>query len=372
MFSQFPSGSSDPAFDPTLTARLEQAVIRALLGEWKNFNLTFFKGAMNPPTLELSPMRGDLGRWESATRTLRIARFLPVDHPWGVVLEVLKHEMAHQYVHEVLGETDECAHGQAFQKLCDKLGIDGTARGIPRSGQASDGEARIIERVAKLLALAESPNRHEAEAAMAAAQKLMLRYNIDQSAASRDRTYGFRHLGKPTGRVSESERLLAMILGSHFFVEVIWVPVYRPLEGKRGTVLEVCGTEANLDMAEYAHTFLTQTGDRLWGEHKQHTGIRSNKERRVFLAGVMSGFSEKLGQQAREHQQQGLVWVKDADLTGFLRKRHPRIRHVRVMGNPRTDAYAKGKQAGKTIVIHRPVQQGASACETRMLGPGRN
>ena len=37
--------------------------------------------------------------------------------------------------------------------------------------------------------------------------------------------------------------LLGAILGKHFFVEVIWVPVYRPLEQKRGSVLEVCGTQ---------------------------------------------------------------------------------------------------------------------------------
>ena len=58
--------------------------------------------------------------------------------------------------------------------------------------------------------------------------------------------------------------MVAMILGMHFFVEGIWIPVYRPLEAKRGSVLEICGSSANLAIAEYVHGFLHQTADRLW------------------------------------------------------------------------------------------------------------
>lgn len=46
-----------------------------------------------------------------------------------------------------------------------------------------DGEEdRVVQRIRKLMALAEiaeSPNQHEAEAAATAACKLMLRFNID-------------------------------------------------------------------------------------------------------------------------------------------------------------------------------------------------
>ena len=54
--------------------------------------------------------------------------------------------------------------------------------------------------------------------------------------------------------------ILAGILSDHFFVEVIWVPVWRPLDGKRGSVLEVCGSPANLELAEYVHAFVNHTG----------------------------------------------------------------------------------------------------------------
>jgi hypothetical protein len=195
---------------------------------------------------------------------------------------------------------------------------------------------------------------------MNAAQRLMLKHNLESVSDRRRSGYGFRHLGKPTGRVTEAERLLGTILGKHFFVEVIWVPVYRTAEGKRGSVLEVCGTPANLEMAAYVHAFLTHAADHLWREHKRARRIRGDRDRRTFLAGVMVGFLEKLNAQRTEHQQQGLVWVGDADLDDFYRKRHPRIVHVRHAGNRRTAAHHEGREAGRRIVLHKPVQGGPS------------
>jgi predicted SprT family Zn-dependent metalloprotease len=356
-----------PAEDPApaaeharLSADLEAALVRELRLSYNDVNAAFFRRKLKPAAIELSDVASRLGRWVADHRTIEISRILVLGQSWGVVVEVLKHEMAHQFVYEVLGATAETAHGPAFQKLCTELGIDASASGMPASAERGGEEARVLERIARLLALAESANVNEAQAAMNAAQRLMLKYNLENAAAKTPRAYGFRHLGKPTGRVSESERLLGAILGKHFFVEVIWVPVYRPAEGKRGSVLEVCGTPANLEMAAYVHAFLTHTADHLWREHQQAKRIRGNRDRRTYLAGVMSGFMEKLNQQRTAHKEEGLVWVKDADLDGFYRRRHPHIHHVRLAGMQRTEAHAEGQAAGRKIVLHRPVQGGPS------------
>jgi hypothetical protein len=278
--------------------------------------------------------------------------------------------MAHQYVHEVLGEHAETPHGPAFRSTCARLGIDAAATGMPSRG-GTDGDpatARVVERIARLLALAESSNRHEAENAAVAAQRLMLKHNLDVRHDRAARSYSHRHLGAPTGRVGEAERILAMVLGKHFFVEVIWVPVYRPLEAKRGSVLEICGSPANLEIAEYVHAFLLHTAERLWEEHKRALGIAGNRDRRTYLAGVMSGFADKLARQKQKHKEEGLVWVRDADLGGFLRARHPHIRHVRHAGARRNEAFSQGQQAGRNIVLHRGVQ-GSTTNRGRLLGP---
>ena len=352
--------------DATLTATLEAALVRELRATWRQLNDAYFRGGLAVPTLELVALRATLGRWVPDTRTIEISLPLVVEKPWGVVVEVLKHEMAHQYVHEILGEKSETPHGPAFRDACARLGVDARASGLPSSGAAADpaerdvGDDRTLTRISRLLALAESPNRHEAEAAMAAAQRLMLKHNLEAVRTHAARAYGFAHLGRPTGRVGEHERLVAMILGKHFFVEAIWVPVYRAREGKRGSLLEICGTYANLSIAEYAHGFLHGTAERLWTDHKRAQGL-TERERRTFLAGVMAGFADKLARQEATSRADGLVWVKDGDLGGYLRRRHPHVRHVRHAGQRRNDTWAHGREAGRKIVLHRPVTTGAAS-----------
>ncbi len=351
----------DPSEVAHLGAELEAALVRELQRAYYAINATFFRGMLRPPAFELTTNRSYLGRWCSDTRTIQIGRSVAIGQPWTVVLEVLKHEMAHQHVHELLGQPDD-VHGPAFRQVCDQLGIDARASGLPRaqSLRENGAEARVLSRVGHLLALADSPNEHEAQAAMKAAQRLMLRYNIDEAAArSERREYGFRQLGRVTGRVSEWERLLASLLNDHFFVQVIWVTAYVPQTGKRGSVLEVCGTEANLEMAAYVHSFMSHTAEQLWAAHRREHRIRSNRDRQTFLAGVMVGFHKRLDDERARQAGEGLVWAGDDDLRGYLRQRHPHIRRIRREGNRRTDARERGKQAGRSIVLRKPVRAAA-------------
>ena len=142
----------------------ERALLNALVHSWNTLNGTLFRGALRPPVLTLVDGRR-LGFWQRDTRTLALGRGLVADASWPVVVEVLKHEMAHQYVDEVLGITDETPHGPAFRQVCERIGADPRAAGRP----AADEEPAAIRKVRKLLALAQSANRNEAEAAARAA-----------------------------------------------------------------------------------------------------------------------------------------------------------------------------------------------------------
>ena len=262
---------NDDDAGPALSAALEAALLRELVRAWREVNATYFKNALQPPQLVLARGRARLGQWIRDARVIELSRPLVLTQPWASVIEVLKHEMAHQYVHEVLGRTDETAHGPAFRSTCERMGIDAAASGMPKAPRddAYDPRRAWWSDIARLLALAESPNEHEAQAAMSAAQRLMLKHNIEAASDPERRNYTTAHLGRASGRVTEAERILGGLLGKHFFVEVIWVPVYRPLDGKRGSVLEASGTRANVAMAEYVHGFLTHTGESLWSTHKR-------------------------------------------------------------------------------------------------------
>lgn len=355
--------------EPFLSLELEKALLQELREQWKLLASAYFKGALKLPQIELVPSRARLGRWVPATRTIELSRPLVLEKPWGVVVEVLKHEMAHQYVCEILDEQTETPHGPRFRAVCERLGIDGTATGLPAEGAPASEQRKVGDRIARLLALAESPNVHEAEAAMAAAQRLLLKHNIELRDARTAQGYVWKHLGEPTGRTTEAERVLSLLLDKHFFVEAIWIPVYRPREGKRGSILEICGTDENVEIAEYVHGYLLTTAARLWREHKQNHGIRGDRDRRTFLAGVMTGMSDKLAAEAKKSQEAGLVWVADGDLSRYFRRRHPHVRHIRYAGQRRSEAYNHGREAGREIVIHKGIREPAT--QRGLLLPGR-
>lgn len=360
-----------------LHAETEAALTRELLRTFHTLNYGHFRGVLRAPTLKLDTTERRLGQWHPETRTLSLSHTLVLERSWGEVVEVLKHEMAHQYVTEVLGKRDETPHGPSFRAVCERLGIDATAAGAPQppASSASDAPeddiARKLKRIARLLALAESQNVNEAEAAMREAQRLMLKHNIDAAVSAHARRYAYRHLGPVRRRVDESQRILAMLLGRHFFVEAIWVPSYDARADVRGTVLEICGTPENLEMAAYVHDFLHRTAERLWQEHKRQSGTRSDRDRRTYLSGVMLGFGERLARDAEHQQAEGLIWLGDLDLGRFFRQRHPHVRRIQQKGQPRTAARAEGKKAGRQIVLHRPIESGPSAPGAPRLLPGR-
>ncbi|MBI5515523.1 MAG: DUF2786 domain-containing protein [Deltaproteobacteria bacterium] len=351
-----------------LTAALEALTLRELSRAWVDYNRDLFAGCLRPPTLNLSDTRGRLGQWARDTRTLELSREAVLTLGWGVVLELLKHEMAHQYTDEVLGAREETAHGETFQRVCEARGIDGRAKGTPEAG-ATDGSAAVLERIRKLLALARSPNEHEAQSAMDAARRLMLKHNLEQVSLGERRDHHFRHLGAPSGRVEAHLKFLAVILHRHFFVETIWVPVWRPREGLRGTVLEVCGTRDNLELAAYVYSFLTHTAEALWTVHKRARGIARDRDRRSFLSGVMQGFLEKLDGERRGDHARGLLWLGDPALNLYLRQRYPRIRTVQTGSRVAPEAFGHGKEAGKNLVLHRAME-GSAQHRGNLLGPG--
>ncbi len=355
-----------------LSAELLVQALRQVRQTYREFNLSLFSGKLQLPQFEWSESGRQWGAWTQASRSLSLSPRL-IGRGWGELMEVLKHEMAHQYVAEVLGQPlAEGPHGPAFREVCRERGIDARASGDPDApvGGTADAEQKeaVLTRIEHLLALAKSENQHEAENAMSQARRLMLKYNLEQGVRASE--YTFRHVGTPTGRRLAWQRVLANVLSEHFFVEVIIVPVYRPHEGKRGSVLELCGSKANLEIAGYAHDFLEQTAFALWKRHKKTQGIRLDRDKQSFLYGVMSGFASKLAADAVRNQEEGLVWLGDPRLAEYFRARHPYMRQVSGRGRLREGAFSAGHAAGERIVLHRGVEAGSTGGAPRLLGSG--
>ena len=340
-----------------LTAQLEAELMRELGRCYDRTNWTHFRERLKKPVLVLADAGTRLGQWVRATRTLELQRTLVLTKPWPDVLAVLEHEMAHQYVDEVLQVRDETAHGDTFRRICDERGIDGRAAGAPIVRDGTDPGERTLERIRKLLALAGSSNQHEAEGAMKRAHELMLRHNLEQLPVVHE--FEVRHLGEPRRRANAVEAEVLGLLSELFFVEVIAIPVYLPHTATRGRVYEIAGTLANVEMASHVHAFLLATCERLWRENRADARVRSGRDRISYQTGVIRGFRDKLLAERVELRGVGLVWRGDKRLEDFYHRRNPRIvtrrRSLRVGG-----AHHAGREAGRTVVLHKPVTNGPS------------
>lgn len=365
-----PAPPPEPAPEPpppaALSAELEAALLRELVRVYAWENHARFGNRLKAPMLVLADTTTRLGQWIRAGRRLELSRPMLIARPWPEVVSVLLHEMAHQYVDEVLGARHEDPHGPTYQDVCHARGIDARAHGapVPVDGSAAPID-RTLDKIRKLLALAGSANQHEAELAMRTAHELMLRHNLDGAPGQRD--YQVRHVGDPTARRTTAESLIAGILAEFFFVKVLQIPVYLPTLGRSGHTYELTGTAPNLDMAEHVYEFLRATAERLWQANRNDARVKSGHDRMRYQAGVIQGFHDKLGAETSALAGTGLIWIGDADLDAFHRRRNPRIVHKR--RRLRLDgAHAAGREAGRRIVLSKPITRGPSGGGPKLLG----
>ena len=100
---------------------LERIWARWLLREYTHANL-YYRMKLKAPVLEVGDIGAKHGCWNPLTRVLSIHRNTIRKYPWNEVVDILKHEMAHQWVTD-FGSPGEPAHGAEFKKACEKLGL---------------------------------------------------------------------------------------------------------------------------------------------------------------------------------------------------------------------------------------------------------
>ncbi|MFO1053631.1 MAG: DUF2786 domain-containing protein [Planctomycetota bacterium] len=328
-----------------------------LARSWDEYNRDYLASVLSPVAFRLTDSRSELGRWLRGPRIIEVSQWHILEAPWTGVLATLRHEMAHQYAHEVLGAADELPHGEAFRRACRLLRVD-PAASASLGGESAEAE-RTRSRIEKLLALGGSPNENEATAAMRKARHLMLEHNLESVRGDGERSFGVRVLGRVCKRHKAWELTLGGILGEFFFVEVIWAPYFDAITATDGKALHAYGTPANLAMAEYVHGYLSAVVEDLWIGFKRTHGLRRDRERSQYQDGVMLGFGEKLRQQERElvAQSTALMWRGDPRLSAYYRWHNPHVRSGSGRTVALTDAHVAGRVAGRGVALHRPLRE---------------
>ncbi|MFH0997769.1 MAG: DUF2786 domain-containing protein [Pseudomonadota bacterium] len=359
---------------------LERRILHGLSCEWDAAMWAVkeeFRKKIRKPLFGLRDFKNRLGYWSSEKREIGLSREFVLNYSWNDIREVLLHEMAHQFVSEVSNAYQEPPHGHCFQNACRILNANPRATGtyVPLSRQvfqASEcGSDKIRLRIQKLMALAQSSNLFEAEAAMIKAHELMAKYEIEQIVQNAYREYFSIFVGKPALRHFRENYSLALLLMDYYFVKGIWVGAYVVEKGKMGRVLEISGTAQNLQVAGYVFDFIQQFIESAWKRY--NTGGKLNRYRKTdFSSGILSGFRMKLEQESSAGRGASLslspVPVHDIRLKQYVEMRYPRVRTFLRKGGPcHSDVVSDGTEIGKTLVIRKGISQPAFDMPLRYL-----
>lgn len=349
-----------------LQAKLERRILHGLSCEWETAHWVLpsaHKKMLAKPLFSLKKMQNKLGYWSFPKREICLNRQFVLNHPWDSVREVLLHEMAHQFADQVLGAHNEPPHGTKFREACRLLRANPKASGNYRSlweqieHDSPAAEDKIMLRIKKLMALAESRNHHEAEAAMAKAHELISKYNIELLSHDEKRKFISVFVGRPALRHPREDYHLAALILDFYFVKGIWVPAYVLEKGKMGRVLEITGTRHNIKIASYIHDFVRHFTNSQWRDYNQDKGL--NRYRKTdFAVGIIEGFRSKLESQKIKNikSEAALMKIEDPLLKQHIDYKYPHTTSfARKVSSQDDNILEDGMKVGKKLVISKGI-----------------
>ncbi len=344
----------------------------------------YYRVKLRRPVIDLTDNERILGSWDASLREIRLSVRLILQFPWDVVQEVLKHEMAHQYVTEVLKVAD--GHGRYFRLACDALRVACWARTadvqleeaiVNRLEVVKDSETdRMLRKAEKLMALAASNNEHESLLAMQRLRELSARYGLDRysSGVHEDCVHRIVYLRKK--RLERYQSMIVSILNDFFFVRIIYTNYFDPQQGEEFRAMDLIGTPVNTSMAEYVYHFLEERVITLWREfQRSRPELAGRSSRASYCMGVLKGFHQKLEKQRLggvevwpSAAEEGIAGQTGAllrldrqsqlDLDQYVQSRFPRLRnHGFARRGYDGTAFAAGQKDGRSIVLNKPIQR---------------
>ena len=324
------------------------------------------------PVIEIVKVNSFWGKWcpDFGSGAIKISFDLINEFSWDVVINLLKHEMAHQIVTQIFKSDD--GHGKIFKKACLMIGLSGSFTGsrgdlpeimeeIKKSGTGRK-KTKIIDKVKKLLSLAQSDNEHEAALAMEKAKLIINKYNLERIEHNRISPYTYKIVNHKKKRIEKYQRHICSILQKFFFVKIVYSYLYDAHLNDTHRTIEILGTKENVEMGEYVYFFLLNQLKMLWNTYQSKTMARG-MEKRSYWLGILSGFQKKLQlidkkstscTNSAANSTSVLICSEDKKLVDFKEKRFPKLSHYNFKASIIYEKiYAAGIDDGKKLNLYK-------------------
>jgi hypothetical protein len=313
---------------------------------------------MRPAILQITDSQSIWGDWNPSTRTIRLSQKLMDLANWYQLTSVLKHEMAHQIVSEILQSMD--SHGPDFQKACDMIGVPLEFRNasvdfqsFPLDWRQRNESPGKVSKIQKLLSLTSSSNPFEAELALIKAQHLGSTLNLNDQSQHKRNFYYHHQLKSKKGNISRLDKEMLHFLIQHYSVFGFIGQSYCLQKNQEEKTLEIMGLKENVLIADYVFQFLTRV---MQVKSKFTKGSRLS-----FQSGILEGFKTKLIVNTNQNEVQALVTVPlSPQLKKYAGTIHPNLRS-RSIGQGEnirnSENFQEGFRQGKQIQIHQPIDK---------------
>lgn len=228
--------------------------------------------------------------------------------------------------------------------------------------QVSESNKEMLQKVMKLLRLAGSPNKHEAELAMQRAHELMHKYDIKQEDIDGTKGKAFEDEVVPLGGSIFQEYWCVAKLCQEFF-NVQFFCDHLPGREKG---MRFIGKKHHVEISLYVFAFLAYTFREI---HREENRIERVQDRNSFMMGLYQGLKSKLTESNKKIEQEyGIVVVENTELKKYVADKW-KLKDVKT-GSSRGDAdsYSRGQHRGKNININEGISDKTAGSTLRIGG----
>lgn len=228
---------------------------------------------------------------------------------------------------------------------------------------SKEKQNEIIPKLQKLLALATSPNEHEAKLAMEKAVDLMEKYSLSMSDVEEQngRTINEKltnvSIGGMGARKVSWETVLAGSIARTFDSEVV-IHNYRVYDSMNKSNSEwgfsFLGFKADVEMAIWLHKYVRRS------VHKLAHKYKNIADRNTFAHGMVSSIHTRLQSMYKKRNEvtdcKALVVVKGNAVKKYMKEQFPKLlKGAKYTMSGSRDAWSNGIEAGNKIGLAKPL-----------------
>lgn len=236
----------------------------------------------------------------------------------------------------------------------------------------------MIEKIQKLLQLANSDNENEAKIATQRANELLLKYNLSMQQVENHQNEYITEPIADTGLVLKPHQtLIGGILMDFFFVRII---IHRKFVGYSSgqwgvarsqykKVFQLVGTAENVKIATYIFSYLNDAYPKLWKEKYDRDASLTLKDKQSYFMGLTIGIRHVLEETKFKVQNEtGLVLKEDAKLKEHMDKMDLGSYGGQSSSEVNPEVVQEGIEDGKNIRLRKPIESNVNQDTTKRLG----